>query len=142
MTQAMLKGDILLTSKKLAYIGEVIYDSEHPALFKKRKHSHPVGGVVITKFRIHSILDLLEGELRRKLFKREIENLYFWLFKTLFNPFKYFESIKAFLEAIIIILTIKKVRSSLRFWLILIRELLFKIVKLFFKIVKLPRFKK
>ncbi len=135
MTQAMLKGETLLTSKNLAYVGEVIYDSEHPALFKKRKHAHPVGGVAITRFRIHTILDLLEGEIREKLFKKEIENLYFWLFRTLFNPFKYFESIKAFLEGIVIVLTIKKVRSSLRFWLILIREL-------FFKIVKSPRFRR
>jgi len=135
MTQAMLKGDTLLTSKNLANVGEIIYDSEHPTLFKKRKHAHPVGGVVITRFRIHTILDLLEGELRKKLLKREIENLYFWLFRTLFNPFKYFDSIKAFFEGIFIVLTIRKVRSSLRFWLILIREL-------FFKIVKSPRFRR
>ncbi len=127
VAQAMIAGNTLCTSKIFAYIGEHEYKSEQP-LFKGKPYGHPLSRLNQTKFKIKIIYDVTKKmkNIRNDLLNEQKRHIYYTLNYTLTK------SLKDFLEMFNIVINIKEISKSPRFWL----NLIYSIFSRFFKYSK------
>lgn len=140
--QAMLKGDSLHTSMIFAYVGEIDYESDQP-LFKGRGYWHPVGALNIVKYKIQMIYDFFgtknNQKIRDFLLERQIRIIYSRLYKAIFQEsFNILNSLRALVEGLSIVISMKKISKSPKFWINFIYELfsMFKLQNLTKKNIK------
>lgn len=120
IAQAMIAGDTLCTSKIFAYIGKEKFWSQQTPLFKGKGYGDPLSLLLIIKFRIQTILDISDGKIRdfflNKQKRRVCLNLYrlYYLYRKNTSIFK---TIQAFLTGIVIIISMKEISRSFKFWL-------------------------
>jgi len=138
VAQTMLAGDTLCSNKIFVYKG--LDESERPVLFKDKKWWHPLSGLIITKYRIKIINEILKGKLKRFFLMKKKQNIYNYLHRSLsYNTKNYFDSFKNLLEGIGIIITIREISKSPVFWINLIIEFFLNFLKssnIFFKIFR------
>ncbi len=121
ITQAALKGDTLLSKKVFASIGSKAYKSQQPNLLKGIGYNHPIGWIIVTKYRIHMIYNLTKGKLRRLLLRIENLRIIHYL-NRIINPylsqksFTIFETTKTLFKGLITVFYYKKILLSPRFW--------------------------
>ena len=139
VAQAMFAGDTLCTNEIFAYKG--LDESQRPVLLKEKKWWHPLSGLIITKYRIKIINEILKGKLKRFFLRGKKQDIYSYLYRSLsYNTKNYFDSFKNLLEGIGIIITIREISKSPVFWINLIIEFFLRFLKssnLFFKILSL-----
>ena len=108
-----MKGDVLLTTKTLANIGEKEYKSGH---LNTINPIHPF------KYRNQIIFDTVKGK-KYKIIRKALLNYEKIMLRDYLLEIK---SIKTLIEAIGIIITMKKISKSIKFWSFLFLNLLYK----------------
>ena len=125
IAQAALRGDSLLSKKVFASIGNTLYESQQPNLIKGIDYMHPIGWVIVTKYRIHMIHEMVNGKVRRELMRIENQRTIEYLYRIINSyknqkSFTLFKTIQILLKGLIIVLYFKKILLSPRFWINLI----------------------
>ncbi len=113
ISQSILNGDVLLTTKALANIGEKEYKSGH---LNTINPIHPF------KYRSQIIFDIFKGK-KYKIIRKALLNYEKIMLRNYLLEIK---SIKTLIEAIGIIITMKKKSKSIKFWSFLFLNLLYK----------------
>ena len=136
IAQAIMKGKTFTTQKIFAYTGidsNVIGFSEedderHEPLYKESHYWSPIGHLVIAKYRIQIVNDLIKNNPNKKKIS-----------KILFNSQKRYiiinfheamiSSIRTFVSGISILFQMKEISKRGTFWLELIKEIIVHMIK-------------
>lgn len=115
--QVIKSGDILCTSRTLAYIGRKEYPSAQPKI-KKKDWLHPLTALNTTIYRVNIILDFSNPILKKRLLDKQEFNIFLYLCHIYsYNSYDMKSSLIDFIKGFFIIFKIKKIRFSLRFWI-------------------------
>lgn len=120
IAQAMIAGDTLCTSKIFAYIGKEEFWSQQTPLFKGKGYGDPLNLLLLIKFRIQTILDISDGKIRDFFLNKQKRNVCSYLCRLYYLYRKnttIFKTIQAFLTGIVIIISMKEISRSFKFWL-------------------------
>jgi len=87
------------------------------------------------KFRIQLIYEITDGmkNIRKKLLKRHKRLIYSQLFYLFTESLRNFREIKTFLEGLTLVIKLKKISKSLRFWIGFL-------MKIFYEFLRSSRF--
>jgi len=128
VAQAIIAGNTLRSSKVFAHCLSDAEGSDQ-VLVKGRKHWHPVGKLNVIKFKIRVLYDITkkikDGKKIRDIILYDLKKkLYDCLYTSLVDDsYKYLINPKGFLDGISIIITMKELARSPKFWLNLIIEI-------------------
>lgn len=122
--QAMLKGDALCSSKIFAYYGGNDKESGQP-LIKGRTYWHPINHLNRIRLKIHILYEVTKDikMVKETLLISQIRLICRELFYAL-N-----ESLKTFIEGLIVIYHIKKLSKSPKFWITLLTIIVYHFTK-------------
>ncbi len=137
VAQALIAGNTLCSSKIFAYMCSSMEESDQP-LIKGRKYWHPIGVLNRIKYQFEILYDITkEVEKKRKIRKiirSKLRHLIFGcLFSTLLSESTIFKSLRAFLDGLSIIITIKQILKLPSFWINIVIDLLSSLKNRLFK---------
>jgi len=136
IAQALITGDTLCSSKCFTYLGKIPYKSGQP-LLKGKTYWHALSRLYQNKFKIQIIFDVTKSmkNTRKLLLNKQKRIIYSRLFYLLFRSLRNFYEINDFLEGLKIVISIKEISKSPRFWINFI-------LRCFFELLKRSRFNK
>lgn len=136
IAQALIAGDTLCTSKIFAYVGKYnTLERSNQPLYKGKMYGDPIHRLYQEKFRVQLVYEITTGikSIRKILLKRREQiiysRLYYLISRSLSNPFR----IIIFLEGLALVINMKKISKSLRFWIGFL-------LKIFYEFLKSSRF--
>lgn len=132
IAQALIAGDTLCTSKIFCYVGvnNTMEKSGH-LLYKGRMYSDPLYRLYQVKFRVQLIYETTNGikNIRKILLKRQKRLIFSSLYVLFSKSITNFYKIKFFFEGLDMIIKIKKISKSPKFWINLLLIILYGFLK-------------
>lgn len=132
IAQALIAGDTLCTSKIFAYVGKynTLAQSDQP-LYKGKMYNDPVYRLYVAKFRVQLIYEITNGmkKIRKRFLNTQKRIIYSRFFNLISKSLHNFHETKSLLEGLAIIMSIKKISKSPRFWINLILKIFYQFFK-------------
>jgi len=132
IAQALIAGDTLCTPKIFAYVGKYnTLERSNQPLYKGKMYGDPIHRLYQEKFRVQLVYEITTGmkSIRKILLKRRKQiiysRLYYLISRSLINPFR----IIIFLEGLALVINMKKISKSTKFWIGFILKIFYEFLK-------------
>jgi len=132
IAQALIAGDTLCTPKIFAYVGKYnTLERSNQPLYKGKMYGDPIHRLYQEKFRVQLVYEITSEmkSIRKILLKRQKHIIYSRLFylisRSLTNP----SEIKFFLEGLALVISMKKLSKSAKFWIGFILKIFYEFLK-------------